>query len=31
MCVFGDGHVTRYMGADIVAGEHVESLEPERG
>ena len=24
LCVFGDDHVTCYMGADVVAGEHVD-------
>jgi len=25
LCVFGDDHVTRYMRADVDAGEHVDT------
>jgi len=25
LCVFGDDHVTRYMGADVDAGEHADA------
>jgi len=25
LCVFGNDHVTRYMGADVDAGEHVDT------
>jgi len=25
LCVFGDDHVTRYMGADVDADEHVDT------
>ena len=25
LCVFGDDHVTRYMGADVDAGGHVDT------
>jgi len=25
LCVFGDDHVTRYMGANVDASEHVDS------
>jgi len=25
VCVFGDDHITRYMGADVDAGEHADA------
>jgi len=25
MCVFGNDHLTRYMGADVDAGEHMDT------
>jgi len=25
LCVFGDDHVTRYMGADVDAGKHADA------
>jgi len=25
LCVFGDDHVTRYMGADVDTGEHADA------